>query len=363
MYQEQEHLTFNDTVNLGSFYTPQHIINIVFEMLKKNVKGIEKYFVIDTSCGYGSFLLPNELFSNDKIIGADIDAEALKIAQKNNHEAKYYCLNSLASTKRTSYGLAKEDKVIVIGNPPYNDKTSIIRNKIKHIDFEIDDTLKARDLGTSFMLSYQKLKADYVCVLHPLSYLLKKTNFDNLRSFKHNYILKDAIVLSSREFLKTSKTTQFPIVIAFYEKNDCGMEYNFVCGWNFKTIEGKQFRINQFDYIGDYITKYPNKQSVSPENTVAYFWTMRDINALKRSKTFINEDSVHAIRVTKENLIYYQYVDIFKKYIKHIPYYFGNSDVFIDNDYFVKNQNIFVNNKQEKLDIYFRNLLGEHYVD
>ena len=362
MYKEQEHLTFNNTINLGSFYTPQHITNIVFDMLNINVEDIKKYFIVDTSCGYGNFLLLNELFNKDKIIGADIDANAIKIAQNNNPKAKYYCHNSLINTDRKSYELAEEDKLIVIGNPPYNDKTSIIRNKIKDIDFEIENDLKARDLGISFLLSYQKLKADYICVLHPLSYLLKKTNFDNLRSFKNNYILKDALIISSGEFSKTSKATQFPILIALYEKNDWGMNYDFICNWNFKTIEGKQFRINQFDTIGNYITKYPNKQNVSLENTIAYFWTMRDINALKRTKTFTDKECVHTIRVTKDNLHYYQYVDIFKKYIKHIPYYFGNSDVFIDNKYFIENQNIFVNYEQEKLDVYFRDLLGEHYV-
>ncbi|MCL2312193.1 MAG: SAM-dependent methyltransferase, partial [Firmicutes bacterium] len=115
-------------------------------------------------------------------------------------------------------------------------------------------------------------------------------------------------------------------------------------------------------FIGNYISKYPNQQTVKIEDTVAYFWTMRDINALKRSKTFIDKESVNTIRVTKENLHYYKYVDIFKKYIPHIPYYFGNSDVFINNDYFLENQNIFVEPEQEKLDVYFRELLGEHYV-
>ena len=362
MYKEQEHLTFNNTINLGSFYTPEHIVRIVFEMLNKNVKDIKDYYVVDTSCGYGNFLLSNELLNNDKIVGADIDNEALKVAQKNNTVGKYYCHNSLINTDRINYGLTDEDKIIVVGNPPYNDKTSIIRNGIKNINFEMNNDLKARDLGISFMLSYQKLKANYICVLHPLSYLLKKTNFDNLRSFKNNYILKDALIISSGEFSKTSKTTQFPIIIALYEKDDWGMEYDFIRDWNFRTIEDKQFRINQFDTIGNYITKYPNKQNVSLENTIAYFWTMRDINSLKRSKTFTNKESVHTIRVTKENLHYYQYVDIFKKYIKHIPYYLGNSDVFIDNDYFIENKNVFINCEQNKLDVYFRNLLGEHYV-
>jgi len=362
MFKEQEHLTFYNTVNWGSFYTPKHITNIVFDMLNRNIENIKNYYVVDTSCGYGNFLLSNELFNSERIIGADIDDKALQIAKKNNPVAKYYCHNSLTNFNRINYGLSEEDKLIIIGNPPYNDKTSIIRNEIKNVDFEINNDLKARDLGVSFLLSYQKLKADYVCVLHPLSYLLKKTNFDNLRSFKNNYILKDALVISSGEFSKTSKTTQFPIVIALYEKNDWGMKYDFIRAWNFRTVEGKQFQISLFDFIGNYISKYPNQQTVKIEDTVAYFWTMRDINALKRSKTFIDKESVNTIRVTKENLHYYKYVDIFKKYIPHIPYYFGNSDVFINNDYFLENQNIFVEPEQEKLDVYFRELLGEHYV-
>lgn len=375
MYKEQEHLTFNNTINLGSFYTPQHIVNIVFDMLNKHINNIENYFIVDTSCGYGSFLQLN------KTIGADIDADALKVAQKNNPNAKYYCHNSLSNIDRMSYGLTEQDKIIIVGNPPYNDKTSIIRNEIKHIDFKIDNDLKARDLGISFILSYQKLKADYVCVLHPLSYLLKKTNFDNLRSFKYNYILKDALVISSGEFSKTSKTTQFPIVIALYEKNDWGMKYDFICNWNFRTIEKKQFKINQFDYIVNYITKYPNKQNVLLEDTIAYFWTMRDINALKRTKTFIEKENTHTIRITKDKFPYYCYIDVFKNYIKHIPYYFGNSDVFIAHNYFMDMQDLFVkqscskysfirNNNSDisgndlnRIDIYFRDLLGEHYVD
>jgi hypothetical protein len=140
------------------------------------------------------------------------------------------------------------------------------------------------------------------------------------------------------------------------------MTYDYILNYNFKTIDKKSFCIGKMDGIGNYISKYPNQQAVKLEDAVAYFWTMRDINALKRSKTFIDKESVNTIRITKEKLPYYQYVDIFKKYIPHIPYYFGNSDVFIDNEYFCKNQNIFINKEQNKIDDYFKELLGEHYV-
>jgi len=108
---------------------------------------------------------------------------------------------------------------------------------------------------------------------------------------------------------------------------------------------------------------------------------MRDINALKRTKTFIENENTNTIRVTKNTLPYYCYVDIFKNYIKNIPYYFGNSDVFINNDSFIELQDIFIKQSCEKhsfikteiktnnennstqIDNYFREILGEHYVD
>jgi hypothetical protein len=104
-------------------------------------------------------------------------------------------------------GIKEQDKLIVIGNPPYNDATSIIRQNIKDktaID-EIDSDVKTRDFGMSFSLSYNKLKADYDCVLHPLSYLIKKSNFAK------NYRLADSLIVSSHEFSDTSRSMAFPI--------------------------------------------------------------------------------------------------------------------------------------------------------
>src|SRR3989344_5858437 len=105
MDRNQKHLNYTETINLGSYYTPEIIVDLAYSILQKNIKNI-----------------------------------------------------------------------IAIGNPPYNDTTSIIRNSIKDtsIQDKIDADIKTRDLGMSFLLSYDKLKADYVCVLHPLSYLIKK---------------------------------------------------------------------------------------------------------------------------------------------------------------------------------------------
>lgn len=374
---DQLHLKYKDRINLGSYYTPKWVVDIVYSFLECNIKNFKQYFILDTSCGYGSFL------RGDKAIGADIDDKAILVAKNNFPKYTFFHHNSLYNISRDKYNIGDKEKIVIVGNPPYNDTTSIIRNNIKQNVFLRDNDVISRDLGISFLLSYDKLEADYVCVLHPLSYLIKKTNFESLGNFKNNYRLKDSLIISSGVFTETSKLTSFPILIAFYEKYLFGMDYDFIYNYEFKTAEGKIFSLNQFDYVSNYITKYPNQKYVRQDETVAYFWTMRDINALKRSKTFVDKESYNTIRVTREKLSYYCYVDILKEYISHIPYYLGNCDLIIDYNSFNNLKNVFINkciqkypeieklfsikDKQENVNDligdYFKKLLREHYVD
>jgi hypothetical protein len=374
---EQRHLNHDDTVNLGSFYTPEWLVDIVYSLVKKNIPNHSDYYVLDTSCGYGGFLRgPNT-------IGADIDADAVQTAKKNSPNSIYFNQNSLLRISRSQYNLDKNAKIIIVGNPPYNDTTSIIRNNIKRAEFERDGDVASRDAGISFLLSYDKIQADYVCVLHPLSYLIKKANFESLGAFKNNYRLTDSVVVSSGVFSDTSKTTWFPIIIGFYERNLSGMGYDYILSYQFKTNEGKTWTLTQYDTIGKYISKYPNHNKVSKEETVAYFYTMRDINALKRAATFINKETNNAVRIVKQKLPYYCYVDVFKEYIHHLPYYFGNNDIMINNEAFMDMRDIFVcksvkkhpelswlfetnkdySDAEKPVRRYFEELLGEHYVD
>lgn len=374
---DQVHLKYKDRVNYGSYYTPKWVVDIVYEFLSKNIKSLQDYLIIDTSCGYGNFL------RGEKAIGADIDEQAIIVARKNSPQYTYYLHNSLLNISRKQYNLTNQDKIIIVGNPPYNDTTSIIRNDIKRDICPRDEDVISRDFGISFLISYSKLQADYVCVLHPLSYLIKKTNFESLGNFKNNFRLNDALIISSNIFTETSKLTSFPIVIAFYQNYLFGMDYDFILNYEFKTHEKKVFSLNKFDYISKYITKYPNQKYVSENDTIAYFWTLRDINALKRSRTFVEEESYNTIRVTRDKFAYYCYVDIFKEYISHIPYYLGNCDIIIDNDSFNAHKEHFINkciikhpalqkhfrvkelptNTEIILDEYFKKLLREHYVD
>lgn len=343
MSRNQRHLNHIDAINLGSYYTPEVIVDLAYSILQNNIKDIKNFSIIDSSCGYGSFLTKNNIAK--RLIGADIDQKAISEAKKMIGEVDFICQNSLLNVNRPSLMIKSNEKIITIGNPPYNDTTSIIRNSIKDtsIQDKIDADIKTRDLGMSFLLSYDKLKADYVCVLHPLSYLIKKANFALLSKFAKNYKLLDGIIISSHEFSDTSRGMAFPILIALYERDEKGMDYDYIQKYQFKVKDDGVFRLKDFDTIVNYVQKYPNKKFLNKnDKPVAKFWTLRDINALKRNRTFIDEDTYNTVYVLMEKLPYYCYIDIFKQYTDRMPYFIGNCDVIIDNEKFGKIKECFI---------------------
>lgn len=52
----QAHLDRIQTINQGSFYTPDSIVRLVYQMLLDSEINIKDYVLLDSSCGYGSFL-------------------------------------------------------------------------------------------------------------------------------------------------------------------------------------------------------------------------------------------------------------------------------------------------------------------
>ncbi|MFC3867447.1 N-6 DNA methylase [Helicobacter equorum] len=345
----QQHLNKIDTINLGSYYTPRFIVDIAYQILESKIEDLKSFLFFDSSCGYGDFFIKKY-----KYLGADIDEIALK---KVDQSIKTINTNSLLNVSRAKFNIDENQKLIIIGNPPYNDKTSIVNNSIKKEVFKMDSKLMHRDLGISFLRSFAVLKPQYICVLHPLSYLIKQTNFNALFDFKSNYRLLDCLIISSAFF--TNSKTFFPIVIALYEKNNKGMDFNFIKNYEFKTYEGQTFVLNKFDFIGNYITKYPNPKDSRKE--VAYFHTMRDINALKRNATFMPNYNSNTIRVFSENVKYYYYVHHFKKFAKDLPYYFGNLDVFINHKEFIKIEKEFLSlDDNSSIKNYFNRLFREY---
>ena len=392
----QAHLGYESRVNLGSYYTPPEIVNIAWEMIAPYVHS--QTTIIDSACGYGDFLKNS---GQSITIGCDIDETAIDVAKKNNDKVQFFQTNALCNVSREKFGIPEQSDLIVVGNPPYNDKTSLIRHSIKDVDFDIDEDIASRDLGISFLRSYNKLEADLICVLHPLSYLIKPTNFRLLKEFTANYRLIDGLLISSWEFPESAKHTPFPILLALYQRDTQGMEYSFIRSFRFR-IAGKDnkkraapikpqrgvmsiggFCLGDFDYITGYIDKYPKKQNRPTYNDSLFFWTMRDINALKRNRTFVESYSTNTIVIDKRKLDYYAYVDVFKRNLHRLPFYFGNCDVLIDDDLFRQYKPCFISDtvrhhsflkkhfqinpieKQQaasELDMYFKLLFAEHHV-
>lgn len=380
---QQNHLDYVDSVNLGSYYTPLDYVNKALDMLNPYIDS--DTVIIDNACGYGNFI---GNVKQNNVIGCDIDKTAVDIAKTKNPYADFYITNSLDNVHRSKFGISQTDTLAIVGNPPYNDKTSIIRQGIKNISFPIDADISSKDLGMSFLLSYNKLSADFVCVLHPLSYLIKRTNFNLLKQFTRNYQLIDGVIISSGVFSNSKHLTQFPILISLYRRNAKGMNFDYISNFRFKVSNSVSdnitFCLNDFDYISRYIDKYPSKNPSIDKNSL-FFWTMRDINALKRNRTFIPDYNKNAIVMDKNKLKYYAYVDVFKRYMSNVPFYFGNCDVVIDHGLFqsykpyfmadavhqhpflaehVKGMKVIKNiiKAKDKINTYFYQLLGKHYV-
>ena len=302
------HLTREQTIKQGSFFTPQRLTRTVFDLAKEYVQPDD--VVVDFGAGYGAFVSEFSELKN-KIVATDIDQEALSELKKNFPNVKVLCENSLSDISRKKY-CGDGEGLVAVGNPPYNDVTSIYQ-KGKKGCVACDDSVKARDLGISFLKMYNQVGARVVCVLHPLAYLIKKANFNSLGEFKKNYRLKSAIVFSSTEFENIKKGNgEFPVAAACYERDARGMDFDFIKEFSFGILgSDEKFRLSDFQTIDGIIQKYPGKESGSYEGL--QFYTLRDINALRRNATFLDGKCSNGIKITLENLYQYAWLEYFKE--------------------------------------------------
>ena len=344
-----KHLSYKNQINFGSFYTPKKYVDLVkFWMHEYAING--QWTIMDPSCGYGAFFQLKEEYEDNRYIGNDIDNVAIEKAKEYFPFVEYFNNNLFTNTQRENYKIKENEKLIIVGNPPYNDVTSQAHQSIKKESIEMDKDIQTRDYGMTSMLVYNKLKADYVIILHPLSYLIKKANYNSCIRFFNNYNIVEHIIFNSQEFANTSKTMGFPIIVAMYKRNENkGITYNDILNKQFRTIEGETFTINDRDYVCKYIKKYPNNDRYEQE---ILFYTMRDINALKRSRTFIKNRESNAVDVNPQKLSFYCYIDCFKKYAE-TPYYMGNFDVpFIYNEFKSIENDVLKISKYEHQDIF-----------
>lgn len=317
----QKHLTSEQAIINGSFYTPDHIVKKVYEMLAQ----FEVEMYIDTSAGYGNFLKKKKNY-----IGFDIDSHAVKVMKENGYVALEN--NSLADIDVINK-LTKGKVTAIVGNPPYNNFSSLYKKSQKG-EFNGNKKYLSRDLGISFLKSYVDINCEYVCVLHPLAYLIKESNFRLLGDFSKQFRIEKSYIFSSNEFLELKNKTPFPIIVALYKRDSRGMSFEDIQKFKFNVEDKLKFSLSSFDFIDKYATKYKDKKITG---NYKHFQTMRDINALSRNATWLKSESESSIRVTKDNeYIYKSIVNLKSVYLKHMEklYFLGNlSPILIDEDY------------------------------
>src|SRR3990167_280766 len=145
MSKDQKHLNYINSVNLGSYYTPEIIVNLAYFILQKNVPNIKDFTILDSSCGYGSFLTKKNIAK--KLIGVDIDEKTIFDAKKRINDVYFTYQNSLLNVNRSSLTIKSNEKIITIGNPPHNDTTSAIRNFIKDTSIQDKIDFNIKKLG------------------------------------------------------------------------------------------------------------------------------------------------------------------------------------------------------------------------
>lgn len=296
------HLSKEEIIKNGSIFTKPILVELVYNQV---IKFIDKNTIIgDFGAGYGAFI---DKFQNigKKCFGTEIDDKSYELLKFNFPNVSFYHENSLLNVSREKYNLGK-NTLIVIGNPPYNDVTSIFRKGNKG-NLICDKDLQSRDFGISFLKAYDKLNAKYICVLHPLAYLIKKQNFNSLGNFRNNYKLISGILFSSKEFESIKKSySDFPVVSALYERNSSGMDFEYIKNFNFNIFNStKIFSLNKVLTIDGIVNKYPNKNNI----TGLQFYTLRDMNALMRNASFVENKRINGVEIKDKNL--YQYAWLF----------------------------------------------------
>jgi hypothetical protein len=314
------HLSRADIIKNGSVFTRPELVDLVKSMVNDFIS--PSTIIGDFGSGYGAFI---EKFKNCglRCFGTELDDLSYNLLISEYPNINIYHENSLINISRDKYLLNENDDFIVVGNPPYNDTTSIFKKGEKGT-LICDEDVVSRDFGVSFLKAYDKLHANYVCILHPLAYLIKKQNFNSLGRFKEHYKLLNATIFSSKEFESIKKSnSDFPVVAALYKKDDIGMTYEYIKQFEFNIFHSeKKFMLSKIETIDGIVEKYPKKNN----KIGLQFYTLRDMNALLRNAGFVENRPSNGLEVNDDNLHQYCWLSFLKMNFKPSTntFIFGN---------------------------------------
>jgi len=341
LINKSNHLPKEKQIQLGSYYTPEELVNKVCEYIQPYIlKNKGNIIIFDNAAGCGAFIIGMKKYDYR---ASDCDAKAYEFLKEHLDNKRVFFANSLIDVSRGKYNIPDNSFLIMIGNPPYNDTTSEFKNGQKGKNL-CDKDLFDRDLGVSFLKSYNKLKADAVCILHPLSYLIKETNFKRLKNFKDNYRLNKGIIFSSSLFSKTG-LIKFPIIIGLYERDEKGMDFNHIRNFNFSILDSEdKFKLSKYETTDGFIDKYPPRKNdikVSPIDL--YYYTFRDFNSLRKNTSFMIKKHYNGIVMTIQNFYKYAYLNALKNLFRvNNIWLYGNLSPLINKKLLEENKNIYI---------------------
>lgn len=304
---------------LGKYYTPLSLVTLLRTMLQSMLDENPDAVVFDPAVGLAGIL---SAFDDHRTVAADVDATIVgalhDLGYTNVHHG-----NSLEGVGRKKFGIKKDDALIVTGNPPFNGS-----NRIEQVG-AMGSELKTRDVGLSFLLAAAKLQPNAICMLHPLSYLAKESNFKQLAGLTSHYRLAKAIIVSSAEFGPALAKTPFPVIAALYVPGS--MTYEDVRNFAFEIFEadsgtmldtGMRLILANVTTTDGIINKYPPRKAAPQHSDIdLYHYNFRDANFLMNKGGLSCSRSDSAIPVQYAQLGHYAYLNCLKRH-------FGKNHVF-----------------------------------
>lgn len=317
---------------LGKYYTPEHLVTSVRELLGPVLNEEPDAYVADLAAGCGAFLAA---FEDYRILGRDIDDQAVLVLKEMGF-GNIDVDNSLKDVSRAKLGLKASDALVLVGNPPYNDTTSLNKrystDKKEALAVAVDADIRSKDLGISFLRAFAKLGPKAICVLHPLSYLTKEANFRALKDFSLQYKLTGGFVFSSAEFgANIGAKTPFAVVAALYEPGE--MAYADIRAFPFPIFKdigcgfgdtGERLVLANVRTVDGVIRKYPPTKGMPTVSDIGlYNYNIRDTNSLITSGAITANTDDNRIPIQFDELWKYAYLNCIKRYFGY-DFVFGN---------------------------------------
>jgi hypothetical protein len=316
-------------VSMGQYHTPANLSKMAEDVVRPLLDSMPEACVFDPAVGMGALLQP---FKGHRLVGWDIDQTAVLIMKEMGFTNVGHG-NSLVNVSRKTFGIGDDEKLIIVGNPPYNDGSSQHKRQLKtstpNTAAICDADIQARDVGMSFMLAAAKLDPEAICLIHPASYLIKESNFKLLHQFSAKYRLEMGLLCSSEEF--GLRGTPFPVVVALYKSGK--MDYAHIEQFEFEVYRntggvlldsGDRLKLANLETTKGFIRNLPPKAGIATISDLGiYQFNFRDANYVITSATLTTKPSASTIPVQFSELGKYAYLNCFRRYFGK-DFVFGN---------------------------------------